>query len=353
MTKLHKDLEKSLKTGIDGPYISNNFMLCECRNIQQINEQYIDIKQKFDELINTSKYLDAMNLYRFDKMREFIDEYGHLADDETYSLMIKKLFLNSNPKAINHNILDSKRIKSHMLNSNNFHVNALRTNKVRLYRRHGHKWWSCTIHKCLPDQCYYDINDRSSVESVLVDGSCIVNVIETLREYVVTLKKNCNMVIDTDYRINKDTSYAHVYKTIINHVPLIPYNCGMLYGPWHWMKVEYNAMRLCDLNPAADRKVCRLFAILHDWWYWRTDNRSTHVLKSQRHQWKFLANLSDEQFDKLVFAIDNVNIDIDTDDQTIGTCLDADALDDMRLGHFLNINALHTDVAKLHAFEIW
>ena len=107
-----------------------------------------------------------------------------------------------------------------------------------------------------------------------------------------------------------------------------------IHGPWHWDKVERNAIELCRRTPKADKLVCRHFAILHD--CCREDDhtdplhgiRAAEFVVEIQEQLK----LNEVQLKTLAEACRYHNDGQVSDDPTIGVCWDADRLDLSRVG---------------------
>ncbi len=123
-----------------------------------------------------------------------------------------------------------------------------------------------------------------------------------------------------------------------------------LHGPLHWEKVERNAIALANLDNRIDKKVVRLFAILHDCHRKNEDDdpdhgrRAAEFTKKLFSEGKLQINLS--QLNKLVYAMEEHNEGKTSDDPTIGACWDADRLDLPRVGIAPNVKYLSTEAAK-------
>jgi hypothetical protein len=121
-----------------------------------------------------------------------------------------------------------------------------------------------------------------------------------------------------------------------------------VHGPWHWDKVERNAIALCKVVPDADPLVCRLFAVLHDC---KRENENDDPQHGHRaadyiHSLRKGLLLKDEQLHKLMDACKYHNDGQVSDDPTIGVCWDADRLDLSRVNITPDPKLLSTEQAK-------
>lgn len=122
------------------------------------------------------------------------------------------------------------------------------------------------------------------------------------------------------------------------------------HGPWHWEKVERNALKIARNTTGADQLVCQLFAILHDS---QRENEYEDPDHGKRAA-EYVANLYDkgslditkEQFEKLVFACERHEKGETSTDPTIGTCWDADRQDLIRVGTIPNLDLFSTKAGK-------
>jgi uncharacterized protein len=122
------------------------------------------------------------------------------------------------------------------------------------------------------------------------------------------------------------------------------------HGPAHWEQVERNAIKLADRTFNCDKKVVRLFAILHDC---KRENefddpdhgrRAAQVAKDLHGQGKL--PVTSEQLEKLIYALELHNDGQISDDPTIGACWDADRLDLIRVGVMPDPVFLSTEAGK-------
>jgi uncharacterized protein len=124
----------------------------------------------------------------------------------------------------------------------------------------------------------------------------------------------------------------------------------LMHGCTHWRKVETIGLAMARKN-GADQAVVSLFAWLHD--SCREGNetdlmhgeRSAKLVRSFRKP--FLSSLSDEQFEKLHYALKFHAHGLICDDTTVGTCWDADRLDLGRVGTIPKAEYMSTAEGKM------
>ena len=128
-----------------------------------------------------------------------------------------------------------------------------------------------------------------------------------------------------------------------------------VHGPAHWRRVETIGLRIAQ-DSSADETVVRLFALFHD-------SRRKNEFDDPEHGWRgadlagelrgSLFELSDEGFDKLVYACRHHADGFCSDDVTVGTCWDADRLELQRLGIVPCDEYLSTPIAKQQDIQNW
>jgi len=123
-----------------------------------------------------------------------------------------------------------------------------------------------------------------------------------------------------------------------------------IHGIKHWKNIERIGKYLAKYT-GADKKVIRLFALLHDSKRENEDYDSEHGLRASLFLKdlynKKLLKISAKQLEQLMFACEHHdNSEIKSDDITIQTCWDADRLDLWRLGVEPEKELLNTKVAK-------
>ncbi len=140
--------------------------------------------------------------------------------------------------------------------------------------------------------------------------------------------------------------YEEILDVVMDRSPAGP--GSFLYGPNHWYRVETIGLRIAREND-ADRTVIRLFALFHDGARTHEVNdkghgkRGAELAKELRGK---LYQLDDARFDLLYRACAEHDEGKTTDDVTIGTCWDADRLDQARFGVEVDRDKLSTEVAK-------
>lgn len=124
-----------------------------------------------------------------------------------------------------------------------------------------------------------------------------------------------------------------------------------IHGPQHWSRVERNGLYLAQTS-GADPDVVSMFALFHD--SCRVNDhidpehgrRGAEYAKSHRAELDFL---SEDDFERLVFACTWHTDMVHHDDPTIHTCFDADRLDLGRVGISPHPKYLNTPEARLVA----
>ncbi len=121
-----------------------------------------------------------------------------------------------------------------------------------------------------------------------------------------------------------------------------------VHGPWHWDRVERNAIAIAKETPGADMLVCRLFAVMHDCKRENDNDDPQHGHRAADFvlQKKDVLRLQPEQLDKLVEACKFHNDGQLSNDPTIGACWDADRLDLPRVDITPDPKLLSTAAAK-------
>lgn len=125
-------------------------------------------------------------------------------------------------------------------------------------------------------------------------------------------------------------------------------------SPWHgvkhWKKVSDNAVMLAHETSGADKVVCRLFGILHDFKRereGRDDNHGSRAANSiEKIRNTLLADLGNTQFSCLKYAIANHTRTKNIQEPTVACCFDADRIDLPRVGINIDVDYLSTDAAK-------
>jgi len=125
-------------------------------------------------------------------------------------------------------------------------------------------------------------------------------------------------------------------------------NDSNIHGPGHWARVERNGLYLCQFN-GADEEVVRLFALFHDSMRFDDDRDPEHGLRGAEYA-KSLLNkeyeLTTDRFELLYEACKHHTKQKTTENNTIGTCWDADRLDLRRVNIHPLANFMHSNEAK-------
>lgn len=123
-----------------------------------------------------------------------------------------------------------------------------------------------------------------------------------------------------------------------------------VHGPWHWEKVEKNALILAKKTLGADKLVAQLFALIHDTQRQNENDDPEHGHRSAAYAEELFKQgkleISKEQLAVLMEACKYHNDGQITDDPTIGVCWDADRLDLTRVGIIPNPELLSTQAGK-------
>ena len=166
---------------------------------------------------------------------------------------------------------------------------------------------------------------------VIVSDSSSLKTIESVSEFI----RNRERWITDVLRIAED-SYA---------LGRISYH-----GPWHWEKVEYNAIKICEQVEHADPLVARLFAILHDCRRRNEHRYPEHGARAGEFARHLSAlqklKINKEQLDTLEYALRYHSDGEVSEDPTIGVCWDADRLDLIRVWMIPDPEFLSTEAAK-------
>ncbi len=122
-----------------------------------------------------------------------------------------------------------------------------------------------------------------------------------------------------------------------------------IHGPEHWRRVEKNGIEIAAQTPGADRKIVRLFAVLHD--SQRLNDYSDHNHGELAAQYagsirEKLFHIDEYWFGVLSHALKYHADGYTSFDPTIGACWDADRLDLTRLGIVPDLSLLSTEAGS-------
>lgn len=116
------------------------------------------------------------------------------------------------------------------------------------------------------------------------------------------------------------------------------------------MKVSERGLYLAERTPGADETVIQLFGFLHDCQRKTEGIDQRHGLRAGEHikniRNNLLKGLTDDQFEKLEYAITFHNAGLTDDDPTIGCCWDADRLEIGRVGMRIKKRFMSTEAGK-------
>jgi len=152
---------------------------------------------------------------------------------------------------------------------------------------------------------------------------------------------------------DEEIQFETILGEVMDRCPLGPGH--FLYGPNHWYRVETIGLRIARAN-GADKTLLRLFALLHDAMRSENPKDTEHgpasVKLVEEFQGKYY-DLDDERYALLVTACRDHAKGETSDDVTIGTCWDADRLDQARFGAEVDRDLLSTDEAKDDELYEW
>lgn len=152
---------------------------------------------------------------------------------------------------------------------------------------------------------------------------------------------------------DEEIPYETILAEVMDRCPLGP--GSFLYGPNHWYRVETIGLRIARQN-GADKTVIRLFALLHDSQRSEDIKDTAHGAKGADLAKEFrgkLFELDDARFDLLVKACTGHVEGGTSDDVTVGTCWDADRLDQARFGAEVDKALLSTEEARDDELYEW
>lgn len=126
-------------------------------------------------------------------------------------------------------------------------------------------------------------------------------------------------------------------------------NHDSVHGMKHWLNVERFGRKLAALN-GADEDVVRLFAFFHDACRQNEFDDEHHGKRGAELARKLrgvLYDVSDYQFEILIYACKNHTHVKTSQNLTVGTCWDADRLDLPRVGIEPDLEYLSTEHGRL------
>jgi len=123
----------------------------------------------------------------------------------------------------------------------------------------------------------------------------------------------------------------------------------LLHGVSHWARVERNGVYLARRTAGASELIVRLFAVFHDCMRLNESTDPDHGRRGAEYARGVrgeLAELPDDQFEKLCYACEWHTGRVGTDDPVVGVCWDADRLDLPRAGIQPEPKYMFSDTAK-------
>lgn len=150
------------------------------------------------------------------------------------------------------------------------------------------------------------------------------------------------------------TDCGIILEDIINYA-VDGWNLGVTHGLKHWLRVERNGLLLAEAGN-VNRKVVRLFAILHDhkrfndWMDSDHGQRAADALMGIRNT--LLKGLNEEEF-SLLYRACSIHTHVNrTGEPTIDACLDADKLELLRCGIRPDPNRMATELGVFYAKQL-
>ncbi len=115
----------------------------------------------------------------------------------------------------------------------------------------------------------------------------------------------------------------------------------------HWLRVMENGLTIASMNN-ANKKIVIAFSLFHDSKRESDFLDPFHGSRASEYITEFqeILDFTDEEFEKLKYAIKHHSDGEISDDKDIGTCWDADRLDLMRVDTFPLQDFLSTDIGR-------
>lgn len=192
----------------------------------------------------------------------------------------------------------------------------------------------------------------SGVAKATVKKKDIVAVLLGRGEFEIIVSP-INLKIETIKKTNKRPEWLEALKEEFQKI----FSKGLgkqgfysVHGPWHWEKVEKNALLLASKTSKSDKKVAQLFSLIHDTQRLNDDEDPEHGHRSAQYAKELFdqgkLEITKDQLAVLMEACKYHNDGKITDNPTIGVCWDADRLDLTRVGIIPNPDLLSTRAAK-------
>lgn len=357
---LHPELTPFIEdVGTIGPCLRHPLLYSlfynPCMNAM-LNYQYAEKKRLIEKALSDNDFNQYIWLherpYRLSKFAEIQD----LFDDKTYWKILGDIWSDSENlwqfgKQLELFIDSNRSNRSAMMNEDEINFLDKLPDQFTVYRGHqgfnkrGYswtlsfwtaKWFAQRFNQSKPGVIKATINKKDVIASILGRN-----------EYeIVALPKNLKD-IDSVKKTKRPIWLESLFKEFSSIKFLKNHS---IHGPWHWEKVEINALELAKHTQNADSKVAHVFALIHDTKRINENHDPEHGHRSAEYAqflWKQdKLNLTKHQLDVLVEACRYHNDGQTTNDPTIGVCWDADRLDLIRVGIMPNPKYLSTLAAK-------
>jgi ribosomal protein L21E len=126
------------------------------------------------------------------------------------------------------------------------------------------------------------------------------------------------------------------------------------HGESHWQQVELYGLELCKHVKHADKAIVKYFAIFHDCKRQNENDDPEHGERAAEFilTIKDKLGLSQEQLDKLIFAVTYHDKGAISLDPTVGVCWDSDRLELLRVGTIPDPQYFSTYAAKKYQWSI-
>ena len=152
---------------------------------------------------------------------------------------------------------------------------------------------------------------------------------------------------------DEEIPYETILQVVMDRSPLGP--GSFFYGPNHWYRVETIGLRIAKQN-GADMTILRLYSLFHDSLRRDETEDPDHGKRGAELAKEFLGDLyqlDEARFAKLYKACAEHVDGTTTDDVDIGTCWDADRLDQARFGAEVDRTRLSTEEARDDELYDW
>lgn len=223
--------------------------------------------------------------------------------------------------------------------------------KVRIYRGHqksnkkGYSWtlsyWKAKWFSKRFDQ------PTSGVVEAVVDKSEIIAVFLGRGEFEIVVAPHKIKAKTIKFKEREEWIQNLKYEIEKNSLSK---NRHSVHGPWHWEKVEDNALKLASKTTGCDKLVVQLFALIHDSKRLNDNEDKDHGLRAAEYANKLFEEgklkITKKQLVELMEACENHEKGFVSENPTIGVCWDADRLDLTRVGIIPDPKLLSTSAAK-------